>query len=67
MPYARRNKKYQQGLVAEACKAAIKAHDLGWMYTIWVVQGQLWLAVGDRLVPQMIVATSAGPVTDRGM
>ena len=33
---------YQQlkwGLTAEACKAAVRARDLGWMYTIWVVQG----------------------------
>ena len=30
---------FERGLVAEACKAAVKARNLGWMYTIWVVQG----------------------------
>ena len=39
--------KHEQGIVAEARKAAEKARDLGWMIKIWVVQGQLWQVAAD--------------------
>ena len=44
--------------------SAVKAHDLGCMYTIWVVQGQIWLVVDNCYVPQMKVATSPGKRID---
>ena len=51
-------------LGAQDCLAGVKACDLDWMYTIWVVYGQLRQAAGDCQVPQMQVATSPGPMTE---
>lgn len=45
--YPTKKVEHEQGIVAEARKAAEKARDLGWMITIWVVQGQLWQVVAD--------------------
>ena len=36
------------GLVAEACKVAVKARNLGWMYTIWVLHGPPWEVAGNH-------------------
>ena len=55
------------GLVAEACKVAVKARNLGWMNTIWVLHGPPWEVAGNCQVPQMLAATSPGPVLDGEM